>query len=119
MHRSRDKLREALVELIQASFNDVPPPVRPAVPVAVRGERVFSEGEEAVLTSAARGYLLALVAGGQIDRTQMDLIVHYVSLFWSAPVDVRDLESLLDQVVFGLAPEDPEEPGPWSVTSVH
>ncbi len=49
----------------------------------------------------------------------MELILHYVLLFWTAPVGVRDLEDLLDQVVFGMMPEDLEMLDPWESSREH
>ena len=85
-------------------------------------ERLFSDREETVMTRSARGYLLSLVRDGQLNRLQMELIVHYVSFFWDAPVGVRDVEILLDQVVFGQDPVDhvdPDAPESWPGQSRH
>ena len=119
MERSREKLREALAEMLQDSFDD--PQLRTATPRKSRRllERQFSHGEETQLDRDARGYLLSLVASGQLTRLQMELIVNYVTFFWSAPVGVHDLEDLLDQVVFGMEPADPDLPDPWSGPRLH
>jgi len=119
LERSREKLREALAEMLQDSFTDVVP-TRPTTRIAPPSrERLFSDGEVVLLDRDARGYLLSLVSAGQITRLQMELIVNYVSFFWSAPVGVGDLEDLLDQVVFGMEPADPDMPDPWSGPSLH
>lgn len=110
MPRTREKLREALAELLQDSIEgDAPRPYEPA-----GGVRHFSAREQDLLTPAARGYLLSLARSRLLGRVPMELIIQYVSLFWDAPVDIGDLEDLLDQVVFGLPPEDLDDPQAWS-----
>lgn len=109
MPRTREKLREALAELLQDSFEgEDPRSFEPAGAV-----RHFSAREQELLTPAARGYLLSLARSRQLGRVPMELIIQYVTLFWEAPVDIGDLEDLLDQVVFGLPPEDLEDPRAW------
>lgn len=110
MPRTREKFRETLAEMLQDSFaGDAP--WRGESPGRVRH---FTDREQALLTPAARGYLLSLVRSRQLGRVPMELIIQYVSLFWDAPVDIGDLEDLLDQVVFGFPPEDLDDPGAWS-----
>ncbi len=105
--------------MLQDSFDDVRP--RQGTPRQARRpiERLFSDGEVVLLDRDARGYLLSLVAAEQLSRLQMELIVNYVTFFWSAPVGLHDLEDLLDQVVFGMEPADPDQPDPWSGPSLH
>ena len=105
--------------MLQDSFDGLLPRQGAAPRLLPSPERMFSDGEVALLDKDARGYLLSLVAGNQLTRLQMELIVNYVSFFWTAPVGVRDLEDLLDQVVFGMEPADPEQPDPWSGPSLH
>ena len=119
MERSREKLREALAEMLQDSFTDTVPTGNASLCAPPSPERMFSDGESALLDRDARGYLLSLLSAGQITRLQMELIVNYVSFFWSAPVGVGDLVDLLDQVIFGMEPADPDLPDPWSGPSLH
>jgi len=117
--RAREKLRETLAEMLQDSFEHDPGDrerFRSREAVAVRH---FSAHEEDLLTPAARGYLLSLARSRQLGRVPMELIIQYVSLFWEAPVDIGDLEDLLDQVVFGLPPEDLDDPSAWSGRRCH
>lgn len=115
MTRAREKLREALAEMLQDSFERDSFDRADARPRETEaGLRHFSAREQELLTPAARGYLLNLTRSRQLGRVPMELIIQYVSLFWEAPVDIGDLEDLLDQVVFGLPPADLDDPAAWT-----
>ena len=62
--------------------------------------RHFGDLDREVLTGPALGFLLELLAGGQIDRSQFEAMLQYASFVALEPLERGDLETVIEQVLF-------------------
>jgi uncharacterized protein Smg (DUF494 family) len=67
------------------------------------GVRCYGDPDRQALEPAAFGYLLRLVKAGQLSRGQMEQLLQHAGLVAATPLDNRELDVLIDQVVFGRA----------------
>ena len=67
------------------------------------GVRCLAEEERLALTPEAFGYLLALRHRRQISRRQMERLIHCAGLVSEAPLGRREMDDLLDRVLFDPA----------------
>ena len=72
-----------------------------ASPGSSSGVRCYEGPDRQALEPGAFGYLLQLVAAGQLSRGQMEQLLHHAGLVAATPLDKRELDVLIDQIVFG------------------
>ena len=62
--------------------------------------RHFSEADARYLTPEGMGFLLTLLNNGQINRAQLEAVLAYASYVAYRPLDIYDLEPIIEQVLF-------------------
>ncbi|MDX2474325.1 MAG: DUF494 family protein [Candidatus Krumholzibacteria bacterium] len=62
--------------------------------------RYFSEADARYLTPEGMGYLVGLVNNKQISRAQLEALLAYASYVAYRPMDIYDLEPIIEQVLF-------------------
>ncbi len=62
--------------------------------------RFFSEDDARYLTPEGMGYLVALRNNNQISRVQLEALLAYASYIAYRPMDIYDLEPIIEQVLF-------------------
>jgi uncharacterized protein Smg (DUF494 family) len=68
--------------------------------------RMFGDAEREYLTSEALGWLIGLEERSAIDKAQLEALLQYASFIAMRPLDVADLEMVIEQVLFR-----PQRPG--------
>jgi uncharacterized protein Smg (DUF494 family) len=81
--------------------------------------RLFSENERDFLTPPAFGYLLDLCQEGHISRHQMESLIHHASMVSDMPLERREIDRLLDQVLFAFPEHDPLNPPVDGPRNIH
>ncbi len=77
------------------------------------GVRCYEGPDRQALEPAAFGYLLRLVDAGQLSRGQMEQLLQHAGLVAATPLDKRELDVLIDQIVFGRVTSGADfAPGP-------
>lgn len=82
--------------------DDMPTWNRDPVPDAPSGKafRYFGEADADYLTPQGMGFLINLFNQGQINRAQLEALLHYSSYIALSPMGPYDLETVLEQVLF-------------------
>ena len=62
--------------------------------------RFFGDNDARYLTSEGMGFLLALLNAKQINRAQLEALLAYASYVAYQPMDIYDLEPIIEQVLF-------------------
>ena len=62
--------------------------------------RIFGEFESEILSPAALAYVVKLQTSGQIDRAELEALLHYASLMGMGPLEAADLDAVIEQVLF-------------------
>ncbi len=62
--------------------------------------RLYGEAEQEYLTSEALGWLIGLQDRAQIDKAQLEALLQYASFIAMRPLEVEDLEMVIEQVLF-------------------
>jgi len=81
--------------------------------------RLFSENEREFLTPPAFGYLLDLCCKGHISEHQMESLIHYASMVSDLPLERREIDRLLDQVLFAFPELDLLNPPADGYRNIH
>jgi uncharacterized protein Smg (DUF494 family) len=93
-----------LLEWIETHMlpNDRPGWTREPVPDAPSDKafRFFGAEDTRYLTAEGMGYLLTLLNQGQISRAQLEALLAYASYVAYRPMDIYDLEPIIEQVLF-------------------
>lgn len=82
--------------------NDSPGWNREPVPDAPSDKafRYFGTDDARYLTSEGMGFLVSLLNAGQISRAQLEALLAYASYVAYRPMDIYDLEPIIEQVLF-------------------
>jgi len=62
--------------------------------------RLYGEAEKEYLSDAALGWLVGLKDRAQIDQSQLEAVLQYASFVAMRPLEVEDLEMVIEQVLF-------------------
>ena len=62
--------------------------------------RLYGEAEREYLTGEALAWLIGLQDRAQIDQAQLEALLQYASLIAMRPLEVEDLEVVIEQVLF-------------------
>ncbi len=62
--------------------------------------RFFGEDDARYLTPEGMGYLVSLLNSKQINRRQLEALLAYASYVAYRPMDIYDLEPIIEQVLF-------------------
>ncbi len=68
--------------------------------------RLWGEAEQEYLTKDALAWLIGLQDRAQIDKAQLEALLQYASFIAMRPLEVEDLEMVIEQVLFR-----PQRPG--------
>ncbi|MFO7607826.1 MAG: DUF494 family protein [Candidatus Krumholzibacteriia bacterium] len=68
--------------------------------------RLWGEAEQEYLTRDALAWLIGLQDRAQIDKAQLEALLQYASFIAMRPLEVEDLEMVIEQVLFR-----PQRPG--------
>ncbi|MBE0565934.1 MAG: DUF494 family protein [Krumholzibacteria bacterium] len=68
--------------------------------------RLWGEAEQEYLTRDALAWLIGLQDRAQIDKAQLEALLQYASFIAMRPLEVQDLEMVIEQVLFR-----PQRPG--------
>ncbi len=95
---------QGLLEWIENHMlpNDEPAWTREPVPDSPSDKafRFFSDDDSRYLTPEGLGYLMALLNTKQINRAQLEALLAYASYVAYRPMDIYDLEPIIEQVLF-------------------
>ncbi len=95
---------QGLLEWIENHMLPHDEPVWPKDPApdapSEKAFRYFSEADARYLTPAGMGYLVGLVNNKQISRAQLEALLAYASYVAYRPMDIYDLEPIIEQVLF-------------------
>jgi uncharacterized protein Smg (DUF494 family) len=73
---------------------------------SARAFRLYGDAEREYLSSDALGWLIGLQDRAQIDQSQLEAVLQYASFVAMRPLEVPDLEMIIEQVLFR-----PQRPG--------
>ena len=99
-----------LLDWIEAQWNwsERPTWTREPLPEAPSRSafRLWGEAEQEYLTKDALAWLIGLQDRAQIDKAQLEALLQYASFIAMRPLEVADLEMVIEQVLFR-----PQRPG--------
>ncbi|PID79725.1 hypothetical protein CSA17_06975 [bacterium DOLJORAL78_65_58] len=83
-------------------YRDVPPQDEDPMPDAPSAWafRYFGEQDSRYITHEGAGYLVRMMDAGQISKVQMEAMLQYAAIIALKPLTSRDLETVIEQVLF-------------------